>query len=206
MKKIFNRESPNAGFTLIELLMAAMLIPLIAFAVYANFNSGVKIWQRLHQQTSLEDLRLFSQKVSRNFESALQYSSIPFEGDKENVSFAALIQTDEKLGGDRGIGEIRFYYDPGTRSIQREQKNVSQIYREKGGRSETVLHGVNGWKVSFFALGKQDKTYQWFEAWENRPKELPVAVRFEFDFSGASGARPVTKTFMIPVGGAIEKN
>lgn len=199
-------RSSRAGFTLIELLMVAMLIPLIAFAVYANFNSGIKIWTRLHHQTGLEDLRLFSLKVSNSFESALRYSSISFEGDKESVSFAALIQTDEKLGGDRGIGRIRFYYDPGTQSIQREKKNLSQIYKEKEGRSETLLHGVSAWKVSFFALDKQGKTYQWMEVWEDRPKELPAAVRFEFLFSGASGARPVTKTFMIPAGGSIEKN
>ncbi len=186
---------------MVELLLVALLIPLIGFAIYANFNSGVKIWRRLHQQTSTEDIMIFTQKVSRNFETLLKYASIPFEGGKDGVSFAALTPTDPLLGGDHGICQVRFFYDPASKAIKRQIRNLSQIYRDMDTKAEPILSGVSDFKVSYFAMNKQDKTFEWLEEWADRPKELPVAVRFEFNWSSASGQTPVKKTFMIPAGG-----
>lgn len=191
----------KAGFTLIELLLAALLVPLVAFAVYANFNSGIKIWQRLQQQTSVEDLNIFSQKTMKRFEGAINYAGINFEGDENSVTFPALIETEEKLGGNRAIGRIRIYYDPKERSIKALQENISQVYRGNGTVAQTLLARVDSMKISYFAENKQDKTFQWFESWVNRPSELPVAVRLEFEFADASGPQTAKKTFAIPTGG-----
>ena len=192
---------------MIELMLAALLVPLIAFAIYANFNSGVKIWRRLHQQTSTEDLMIFSHKVSRNFESLFKYTPIAFEGNEENISFAALIETDVLLGGDRGIGQIRLFYDPGSNTIKREIKNLNQIYRERDSKIETILGGVSHFKATYLVENKKEKTFEWLEEWADRPKELPLAVRFEFTWLNASGQRQVRKTFEIPSGGPDgEKN
>ena len=200
-KKLFSKKDLISGFTLIELLLVRLLIPLIGFTVYANFSSGVRVWQRLHQPDSVEDLLIFTQKVSRNFDSAMLYTPIAFEGNKESVSFVSLIQTDEKLGGDRGIGQVRFFYDTSSRAIKRQVLNLNQIYKNSNINAETVLGNASSFKVSFLGMDKQDKTFHWMEEWVDRPKDLPVAVRFEFKWSSAAGERPVKKTFMIPAGG-----
>ena len=193
----------RAGFTLVELLLVAVLVPLIAFAIYANFNSGIKIWQRLNQQTGLEDLNIFSQKALKSLDGALNYSTITCEGDGESFSFASFIETEEKLGGDRGIGQTRLFYDPKQKAIKREQKNMSQVYKEASGKVDILLSGVSNFEMSYFTMNKQDKTYQWIEEWSvpAPPNELPVAVRMEFELSVVSDSRSVKKTFMIPAGG-----
>lgn len=202
----FKTNLSRAGFTLIELLLVSLLIPLVAFAVYANFSSGVRIWQRLHQETSLEDLNIFSQKASKDFDAAVKYSKTALEGDEASVKFPALIDTEEKLGGSRAIGQIRYYYDLGEKAIKREQRNVSQVYRESETKGETLLREASSFRIGYYAMDKQDKIFQWVEAWEDRPNEFPVAVRFEFERPGDSGMRRIQKVFMIPAGGLVDEN
>ena len=186
--------------------MVAVLIPVVALAIYSNFSASVKIWERVHRQTSYEDLDLFILKTTRTLNGALRHSLIDFEADKESFSFAGFLETDEKFGGESGIGKIRIFYDERERSIKKEEKNVSALYREKPGKFETLLRGVGDFKASFLVFDKEYRKFVWVEEWTDRPKEeIPLAVRLRFNFTDLTGTKPFTNTFAVPVGGVFEK-
>ncbi len=197
------RIRKNKGFTLLELLLTSTLVPIVFLSVYGNFNSGVKIWKALDHGVATEDINILFEKSFVDFENAFKYSGLQFSGDSKKVTFASLIDTDEVLGGDRGIGQISYFYDSGKKVILKEEKNVSQVYKERPGRLRTMLTDVDSFKINFFVYDKLSNESIWQDAWEPEEDSLPVAVRFRFESHlGGEEKKVFTKTFMIPVGDA----
>ena len=97
IKKI-SCKAAKRGFSLIELLLVLTLAPIIFFAVYANFISGVRLWQRMQVGTPEEDQAIFRTKTQRDFQNVLRYAAVPFTGGKDEVTFMAGIGSDEALG------------------------------------------------------------------------------------------------------------
>jgi prepilin-type N-terminal cleavage/methylation domain-containing protein len=186
------------GFSLLELLLVTALLPVISFAVFANFSSGMRIWKALVQESPQEDISIFYQKVSVDFMNALKYTDIPFTGDKDRVTLATRIDADPKLGGDRGIGRVSFFYDPRERAIFKEEEDISRIYKETAPQKVLMIKGVASFEVNYFFFHSQDKTFSWENEWEPKKDVLPVAARFIFDRDGAG---KTALTFFIPVGG-----
>ena len=198
MKKLNFFYKTTRGFSLLELLLVTALLPLISFAIFANFSSGVRLWKTLNQESPQEDIRIFYQKVSQDFMNALNYTDISFTGDKDRVTLATRIDADPKLGGDRGIGRVSFYYDARERAIFKDEENMSQIYKEAPPRKVLLIKGVGSFEVNYFFVHSMDKTCTWDNEWTPKKDVLPVAVRFIFD---REGAEKTTLTFFIPVGG-----
>ena len=105
------------GFSLLELLLVTALLPLLSFAIFANFSSGIRLWKTLNQGVPQEDVRIFYQKVSQDVTNTLKYLDVPFSGDKDHVSFATRVDSDPKLGGDRGIGRLGITSSGGKRGF-----------------------------------------------------------------------------------------
>ena len=194
-------RQPSSGFTLIELLLAAALIPIISFAIYANFSSGIRLWTVLTQQAASEDINLFYEKTSYDFKNAFHYTPILFTGEQDKLSFATRIDTKPSLGGDRGIGEVAYYYDSRLKVILRQEKNVSQIFRREPGQTRTVLKDVLSFQIHFFSLDEQTQAYQWKDGWGPEEKKLPLAIKINFETGEPNQRRQFIKTFEIPAGG-----
>ena len=131
-----------SGFTLIELLLAAALIPVVSFVIYANLSAGIRIWTKLTQQTPVEDINIFYERSSYDFKNIFRYVTIPFTGKEDKVTFATRIDAAPSLGGDRGIGEVTYFYDPRQKAILRQERNVNQIFREAPGETSLLLKDV----------------------------------------------------------------
>ena len=194
------RARGQNGFSLIELLLVSALVPVIAFVIYSNFASGMRLWQASQKQGSAEDVQIFFQRASADFEQAFKYASIPFEGSSGEVMFACPVQADAALGGDRGIGQARFFYDGGHKQIVRSVKNLSQISEDRPGTEKVLLRGVESLEISYFVHSLVDKNYRWGYELDPKAKELPVAVRFQMVVDDGGQKKPFTKTFTIPVG------
>ncbi len=189
------------GFTLVELLLVVVLIPLIASVIYLNFSSGVRIWRALNSGVVEEDTQLFFQKISRDFQSSFRYSEIPFVGEAHEVTFAAFIDTDPSLGGDRGFGQVGYFYDTGKKAILRQERNRHELFKEKPGRIQEALRNVYAFKVSYFTYDKAEKVFKWQESWPPEEKTLPIALRLEFESRALGETRYLTRTFELPAGG-----
>jgi prepilin-type N-terminal cleavage/methylation domain-containing protein len=194
------KKKTRAGFTLLELLLVLTLAPIVFFAVYANFSTGTRLWQRLQTDTPEESLVIFRLKVQRDFENALRTGMIPFEGDKEETAFGAGISAEPALGGERGIGQVRYRYDERARGIVREVRDFHQVYRDDTGRSSVVLKGVRSFELSYLVEDTVSKQYQWGSSYRpNKPGSLPMAVKMIF--TGDQGSPSGEVTLFIPAGG-----
>ncbi len=196
---MMKRRGQN-GFSLMELLIVSVLVPVIAFVIYANFSSGLRLWQFTERQRFSEDTQIFFQRASVDFEQAFKYAAIPFEGSASEVFFAGPVKTDAALGGDRGFGQTRYSYDGNHKQIVRTTKNLSQWAADGAGIDKVMLRGVESLEISYFVRDPLEKNYRWVYELDPKAKELPVAVRFRMVISENGQRKPVTKTFPVPVG------
>lgn len=190
------------GFSLLELLMVLTLAPIVLFTLYSNFSAGLRIWSTVVRQTPEEDVNIFYTKARRDLENMLRYDGVPFIGDKEEIAFAASVEAPPELGGRQGIGQVRLFYDPSSKSIVRETQDISQVYRDSPGQRQVLLKGVSSFELSYLSANQTGNGYQWNESWVPQPGVLPTAVRLSFSIPGSSGARE--RTIYIPVGGKIK--
>lgn len=190
-----------SGFTLVELLLAAALIPVIAFAIFANLSSGFRVWTTLNRQNVFEDVNIFYEKTSFDFYNAFHYTPLPFAGTPDKVSFACRIDAKPSLGGDRGIGEVSYFYDPAQKTVLRVERDLSQIFKDKPAQARAVLTGVISFQIAYFALDPRTRLYGWKEAWTEEEKKLPSAVTIRCEVAGLDRTGSFVRTFEIPAGG-----
>ena len=199
IKKTSRKASKPGGFSLIELLLVLSLAPIVFFAVYSNFNAGVRLWQRLQIGTPDEDRAIFRIKTQRDFLNAMHFTSIPFMGDEEGVTFAASIVADEKLGGDRAIGQVHYFYDASSRNIMRETKDYSQVYKESPGLSTVMAQNIDSFVMTYLVKDVTAKDYVWQEDYHEKPGTLPTAIKLTYTVKDS--AEVYEQTYFISSGG-----
>ncbi len=193
------RLSSERAFSLMELLIVLAIFPVIAFTIFASFGAGIRLWKTVHQEVPEEAMALFTVKMDRDLRGVVPYKPIAFIGQKDSLSFAGRVQAPVKLGGNRAFGEVRIYYDEASRTISREERNISESYKESAPRRNVLLTDVHSAEFSFFEPGSNGQPAQWVEEWTPDLKTLPVAVKVVFE--AGPGRRNETLVFRLPVGG-----
>ena len=202
IKKISCKASER-GFSFIELLLVLTLAPIIFFAVYSNFTSGVRLWQRMQVGTPEEDDAIFRMKTQRDFQNVLRFAAVPFAGEKDEITFMAGIESDEGLGGKRAIGKVRYFYDESANAIGREEKDFSQVYRESEGRISQIVRNVGSFGTTYLVKDPLTKEYEWKDEYQpEKPGDLPLAVRL--NYTTQTSAENTEQTFFIPSGGSVK--
>ena len=201
IKKTLSSEV-RRGFSLLELLLVLTLAPIVFFALYSNFSAGLHIWSTVVRQTPEEDLHIFFYKVRRDVENMLRTDAIPFSGDSEEIVFACAIEARPELGGKRGIGQVRFYYDGSSKTINREVKDYSQVYQESPGQVTALLRNVSSFSLSYLTPAQTGDTYSWNDSWTPQAGALPAAVRLSFEAEQTLNRQE--RVIYIPVGGKIK--
>ena len=181
--------------------MVLTLAPIIFFTLYSSFSAGLRIWSTVVRQTPEEDLNIFYMKTRRDIENMLRYDPIPFSGDSEEVVFASAIEAPAELGGRHAIGQVRFFYDSSSKSVNRETKNISQVYKDSSGQRTTLLQGVTSFALSYLSTSLTGSEYSWNDSWTPQPGTLPIALRLSFTTADTGGRHE--RAIYIPVGGKI---
>ena len=194
----FNRTS---GFTLLELLVVAALAMVIAVAIYSNFSAGARLWVSLQGGSSIEDENIFYMRTSEDFEKAFRYGEKGFSGESDRISFMTGIRASEELGGDRGIGQVSYFFDKGRRVILREERDLSRLFKDSAGPSRVALQNVAALKLSYLGFEKTENAFVWQEAWTDPKGALPKAVQFDMTLDTPEGPSKVSYHFAIPAGG-----
>ena len=81
----------KGAFTLVELLIVCAVIGAIALAIYATFNSGIKIWQSISVQAPAEDVNIFFGKFSSDLRGSFEFAGIAFFGKEDSFEFPTLV-------------------------------------------------------------------------------------------------------------------
>jgi prepilin-type N-terminal cleavage/methylation domain-containing protein len=184
----------NNAFTLIELLIVTAILFVISICIYATFNNGIRIWQRLNQGAPEQDLYIFFDRFGSDIRNCLKFKNINFYGRESELSFAALVESDRLPK--KTIGSISYFYDAQSGTAFRAEKDFSNIYAGEGGAARKLLSNVKSIKFQYYSYDALRKEYVWQTEWFK--EGLPLAVWLEVELSNGY---KFSKTVNLPIAG-----
>ena len=192
-----NRK-PGRAFTLVELLIVSALLAIISMAVYAVFNSGVKIWQRIGDLTWEEDLNILLDKLQSDLRNSFDFQGIDFTGEKDKLAFATIV--DSARLKKKTVGQVAYFFDTYSGTLSREERDYAHIFGEDRGRVSVVSTNIRFLRFQYRYYDEEMKRYIWNDQWAT--EGLPGAVRVELEFDDGDAAR-ITRTVDIPSAGSM---
>lgn len=190
-------RSHKLGFTLLEMLVVVVILSLVALAIYAILNNGIKIWQKANRQLPEEDLNIFFDRVSLDIRNAFKFSGINFSGTTDKLEFSTLVNS-PKLKK-RTVGRVIYAYEPDAGVLSRSEQDFVDIYASNNNAVWQKLINAKALKFEYYFYDEQNKTYFWQD--EYNKESLPLAVRLELEFDNGAGIKKFTKTISIPSSG-----
>ncbi|MBU0547395.1 MAG: prepilin-type N-terminal cleavage/methylation domain-containing protein [Candidatus Omnitrophica bacterium] len=187
------------GFTLIELIISGAIIFLVSLTVYSVLAGGINVWKRASQASSKgHDLRLVLEKLSAELRNTFKISSIPFEGTKDVIAFASVI--------DKQVSRVSYFLNDDGIFCRRVQ-NYAEIFKKgESGKYYLLLPVVMGLEFSYCYLDNATGDYKWKDEWVKGEQDtIPQAVNIELVFKKDSQESKFTKTIFIPIGTGEQK-
>jgi hypothetical protein len=215
------KNNKFSAFTLIELIISSLIVSCVAVAVYSVFSGGISAWKRGKDINAFErNLRLVSEAMARELRNTFKFSNIPFEGAKDFVCFANIIEggiSDDELLP-YGIGKVSYFINE-ENVFCRMQQSYAEVFQEDSiGQTKQLIPDAAELNFSYFGFNAEADSYEWSTVWpkirdkdenvsgENQTAEsdeqdtvnldIPKAIRIELELSGEK----FTKTIMIPLG------
>lgn len=195
MQSIRKKNKNSFGFTLIELLIVSALLAVVSLAIYATFNNGIKIWQRINTQLPQEDLDIFLEKFALDLRNTFKFSGFNFLGAKNRLEFITLVNSLRMHK--YTVGKVIYFYDPESKIINRSSLDFSQIYQGSEGSIQQLAGNVGFLRFQYYFYDQGEKTYFWLDEWSK--EGLPLAVRIELSFVDRGQISGLVKTISIPV-------
>jgi len=194
------------GFTLIELILVTAMLAVIGLALYGTFANGITIWKKVTQESVMEDISLFFEKVSHDLRNSFKMTGMKFRGGKNKISFPAKI----KISGDEGIknsiGQVTYYFDRRKQALNKREATYSEVYRHKPGSKRILTEDISSLQFQYFIYDSNKKKYSWVTSWQERDEpfgivvedNLPLIVRIEVGIPKEHGEQKIVKTVLIP--------
>jgi hypothetical protein len=192
-----NKEA-NTGFTFMELIIVSVLGCVIGLAIYAQFNNGLKIWQRVRFPLANEDINIFLDKFGLDLTNCFRFQGIGFSGGQKSLAFASLVASPRLKV--KTVGRVLYSFDAGNKVLARELSDFSDIYSGHEGFLRQSISRVKSLSFKYYAFDDGEKKYVWLEEWL-MPETLPLAVRMELKLDDANETE-LSKTVSIPVAGS----
>lgn len=168
----------NNGFTFVEILIVSVITSLISLAIYATFNSGIKVWQRVSEQVPSADLNIFLSRFNTDLKNTFKFTGIDFLGTENALEFATLVKSNDlKI---KTVGRAAYFYEPEDGVLKRRQDDFSQIYNKDEGRITKSIANIKSFKFQYYFFDKEKNKYAWADEWIGRAG-LPLAVRMELE-------------------------
>lgn len=186
------------AFTLVEMLMVTGIIFVVSLAIYATFNNGIKIWQRVNTQLPEEDLNIFFDKFSLDAKNAFRFTGINFSCRTDKAEFPTLVNSLRLQK--KTVGKIIYAYEPQNQTLNRYQMDFAAIYSEdqNATRQQSLKH-VKSLRFQYYFYDTERKEYLWSD--ERLNEGLPLAIKLELELDNGRETKIFAKTVSIPTGG-----
>lgn len=183
------------GFTFIELILVITLLSVVSLAMFAVFNNGIKIWQRINKQLPQEDIAIFLDKFNRDLRNSFEFEGIKFTGGRQEISFATLVSSRQL--GCRTVGRVTYSYQPFEARLSRRQDDFSQAFSSQENEFSQPLNNIKSLKFQYYFYNQDAKEYLWLDDWGK--DSLPLAVRIELETGDTGQIRKFTQTVGLPL-------
>jgi prepilin-type N-terminal cleavage/methylation domain-containing protein len=185
----------RGGFTLIEILVVTVILSIVSLAIFATFNNGIKIWQRVSRLLPEEDMAIFFDRFNSDVKNSLRFGGLKLTGSEYTLQLVTLVSTSRFQG--LTPGEVIYSYNQNSKVISREELDLSHIYTEEKGISARSINNIKSCRFQYYYRDKERKQYFWQDEWIK--EELPLAIRLELELDDGSQIRTFTKTVSIPI-------
>ena len=192
----YTKKKNRLGFTLVELFLVSVILSIISLAIYSTLNNGIKIWQKINIETPGEGLNIFLERFCSDLRNSFNFSNIDLLGQEDMLEFPTLVNSPRL--NKRTVGQVVYSYNSMSGTLNREQRDFSQIYREETGRVVQLLKNIKSLKFRYYFYDTEMKEYFWLDEWQK--ENLPLAVRVQLELNDTGTIR-FTKTVSIPAGG-----
>lgn len=208
------------GFTLLELLLAVTIFSVIAVALIATFNAGIKILRRSEESMRQhQDLRYALDEVALDLRNALlaelpqaEAETEEIEGEEEEVyyfsgsstgfDFMTLKDVYDEDKIKREVCRVRYFLREGAPlKFVRSVSSASAGYASGADANEELISDIiKSVEVSYaFEPHDEDMPPEWHDNWE-MPEAIPAGVKIRFDLKGVGTLQNITKTVFIETG------
>ena len=191
------RSKSLTGFTLVEMVIVTAMLSVISLAIYATFNSGAKIWQRIDLQEPEEEVNIFFDKFAADLRSCFRFEGMYFLGEEDRVEFPAMVYSNDLEK--RTVGRAIYSYNYMEGRVTRRQSDFSQVYYEDEGDVTLSLLNVSGLGFLYYYYEEKTEKYFWLTEWLG--DGLPLAVRIELELNDGVKRTKFAKTITIPSSG-----
>lgn len=204
MKKVLYKN----GFTLIELVLVTAILAVIGMAVYGTFSNGINIWKKVTEDSVVEDVNLFFEKISVELRNSFKLTGIRFKGERTRISFPSRIKYSGKDGIENSIGQISYSLDKKKKVLERIEKNYSEVYLKRAGSLRILSENIKSLQFQYYIYDEHYKKYSWVSRWQEQDKtfgiqveeKLPLIVKIKVGIPGEKGEQTFVKTVQLPTG------
>lgn len=188
----------SRGLTFVEMLVAMTLLTLVSASIAAVFSGGMVVWERV-QAHGVHDqaLQVAFAQLQRDVRGVRRFAPLPFEGDYDALSFAALVEEPPQLG------QLGYFFDSGRRRLCRAAVDYRDVrVRSLKDRCQPVLEEVDRVRVSYYGWDEASAAFGWQGNWS--VSSPPLAVKVDVSRRAALGRPLTTQTIIvrIPIGNA----
>ena len=192
-----------SGLTLLELLIALSLYTCVLVILSGSLRGALDVWHRDEKSSvRIHELDFFLMKIGEELENAVPYSSVPFEGTREELRMTALSPS---LTGKAAPFKI-IRYSRGGEILYREERDLAQALQEQKafgeGSLKPWLEGVRQLSLEYAYEGKEGEL-EWREEWQHKKdmSELPFGIKLNLELiRGDGGLLQTEKIFFLPDG------
>ena len=195
LPKRYDKVSGRSALTLIELAVVTAMLSIISLAIYANFNSGIKLWQVVNKDLPEEEINILFDKFTFDIKNSIRFKNIRFIGQVDKVEFATILDSPEL--GNRSVGKVVYLYDDYSKVLSRIQKDYSQVYSDRKGLVRELVRGVDSLRFRYYLYDRDIKKYIWQDYWDT--DRMPLAVRISIKLSEGSKVEGFVKTVSLPI-------
>ena len=196
-----NRRNER-GLSLVEVLLAAVMISVMAGAVYVTLSQGIRLWRRAVEEKPELKMDLFYDRIQSDLRNAFSYESGHFGGGETGLEFLTLCPIpweDGKTSGGTAVpARVRYFFNPETASIYREQIRYEKVLHPKSNAAvqapRPVMDNIRGFNLEYYERDKEN-AYHWRREWSKGC--LPRAVKILIEY-GQTGTKSVSRIVDIP--------
>ena len=170
------------ALTLVELLVVISLLGFISLGVIAALSGGVRVWRRVGcEQHKEREVQLALEDIKHKLRNLRRFNPIPFEGEYDTLSFAALVASDRSKEISGEIGQIHYFLKKNDRTLYRSQCPYPMLRNREFKSYNTLLcTGIDALRFTYYCFDNLEERYVWSNTWSSL--ELPLAVKAEVSF------------------------